>query len=82
LRLDTEQILNTLSNSKYELEKHFKNVVSFAYPYGDYNYHISKTAKGIYNNIFAVDTGGTHINLDRHQIRRYSTDELLKILQK
>ncbi len=81
LRLDTEQILNTLSNSKYELEKHFKNVVSFAYPYGDYNYHISKTAKSIYENVFAVDTGGTHINLDRHQIRRYSTDELIKILQ-
>jgi peptidoglycan/xylan/chitin deacetylase (PgdA/CDA1 family)/glycosyltransferase involved in cell wall biosynthesis len=81
LRLDTEQILNTLSNSKYELEKHFKNVVSFAYPYGDFNYHISKTAKSIYENIFAVDTGGTHIRLDRYQIRRYSTDELIKILQ-
>lgn len=81
LRLDTEQILNTLSNSKYELEKHFKNIVSFAYPYGDYNHHISKTAQSIYENIFAVDTGGTHIHLDRHQIRRYSTDELIKILQ-
>lgn len=81
LRLDTEQILGTLSNSKNELEKHFKNVVSFAYPYGDYNYHISKTAKSIYENVFAVDTGGTHIHLDRHQIRRYSTDELIKIMQ-
>lgn len=81
LRLDTEQIMATLSNSKYELEKHFKNVVSFAYPYGDYNYHTSKTAKSIYENVFAVDTGGTHIYMDRHQIRRYSTDELIKILQ-
>lgn len=81
LRLDTEELQNTLQNSKYELEKHFESIVSFAYPYGDYNFHISKTAKSIYKNIFAVDTGGTHIHLDRHQIRRYSTDELIKILQ-
>ena len=35
LRLDTEEILNTLEKSKCELEKHFESIVSFAYPYGD-----------------------------------------------
>ncbi len=80
LRLDREEILNTLEKSKHELEKHFQSIISFAYPYGDYNYYISKIAKTIYENIFAVDTGGTHIIIDRQQIRRYSTDDLIKIL--
>lgn len=81
LRLDTEQILHTLEYSKSELEKVFGKIVSFAYPYGDYNPYISKLAQNVYENIFAVDTGGTHILLDRQQIRRYSTDELIKILK-
>jgi peptidoglycan/xylan/chitin deacetylase (PgdA/CDA1 family)/glycosyltransferase involved in cell wall biosynthesis len=81
LRLDTEQILHTLEHSKTELEKVFGKIVSFAYPYGDYNPYISKLAQNVYKNIFAVDTGGTHILLDRQQIRRYSTDELIKILK-
>lgn len=80
LRLNTEEILHTLKHSKTQLEKLFGDIVSFAYPYGDYNLYISKLAQSIYQNIFAVDTGGTHILLDRQQIRRYSTDELVKIL--
>jgi glycosyltransferase involved in cell wall biosynthesis/peptidoglycan/xylan/chitin deacetylase (PgdA/CDA1 family) len=80
LRLDEKQLLRNLEESKKELEFHFENVVSFAYPYGDYNPFIAGLTRKLYKNIFVVDSGGTHIFMDRHQIRRYSTDELIKIL--
>lgn len=80
LRLDTEDIIENLKSSKQTLSAYFGEIVSYAYPYGDYNYHISKLTKQHYQNIFAVDTGGTHISLDRHQIRRYTTDELIRLL--
>ena len=80
LRLDTLEIIETLQKSKSLLSEYFGEVVSFAYPYGDYNPYISRLSKKFYENIFAVNTGGTHIFLDRQQIRRYSTDELNQIL--
>jgi len=80
LRLNEEEIINTLKKSKIYLEKYFDNVVSFAYPYGDYNYMISKYAQKIYQNIFVVENGGTHIILDRHQIKRYSGNDIYHLL--
>ena len=80
LRLDTQDIIRNLQDSKQFLESHFGDIQSFAYPYGDYNYHVSQTAKRFYTNIFAVDTGGTSLLFDRQQIRRYSSDEIFTLL--
>ena len=81
LRLSSDEIVNNLSESKKCLDEHFGNIVSFAYPYGDYNEHITDLAKQFYENIFAVGKGGTHIEIDRKQIRRYTVDELSSILK-
>lgn len=81
LRLSTDEIIKDLARSKQFLEKHFNKIVSYAYPYGDYNEHVANLAKQFYVNIFAVDKGGTHIEIDRKKIRRYTIDELSKILK-
>jgi len=75
-RLNEEEILNNLTESKSVLSSHFGNINSFAYPYGDTSPFIEQIVKSQFENVFTTDSGGTHILLDRHRIRRYSFTEI------
>jgi hypothetical protein len=52
------------------------SINSFAYPYGDTSPFIEQIVKSQFENVFTTDSGGTHILLDRHRIRRYSFTEI------
>jgi glycosyltransferase involved in cell wall biosynthesis len=75
-RLSEEEILNNLTESKSVLSNNFGNINSFAYPYGDTSPFIEQIVKSQFENVFTTDSGGTHILLDRHRIRRYSFTEI------
>ncbi len=75
-RLDEKEILQSIENSKNILANSFGNVVSFAYPYGDTSTFIEAMLKDHFANVFTTVTGGTHILLDRHRIKRYTFDEI------
>ena len=70
-----------LSESKKFLENLFGDeVLSYAYPYGDYNKSILKCVGKYYQYAFAVMRGGTSLIADNWQIKRYSTNEIYKML--
>lgn len=75
-RLSEEEILSNLTESKSVLSSHFGKINSFAYPYGDTSPFIEQIVKSQFENVFTTDSGGTHILLDRHRIRRYSFTEI------
>ena len=81
LRLSECELFEEICTSKAILEKHFGNVESFAYPYGDYNDYIMKIVSESYSYAFSLSKGGTLNKIDNHQIRRYFISELNKILE-
>ncbi len=81
-RLDEKEILQSVIESKMFLEKHFGEIHSFAYPYGDTSAIIETIVKQHYSNIFTTNLGGTHVLLDRHRIKRYLFDELQSLFKK
>ena len=81
-RLDENEILLSVKESKLLLEKHFGIIYSFAYPYGDTSQIIETIVKQHYSNVFTTNLGGTHVLLDRHRIKRYIFDELQSLYKK
>lgn len=81
-RLDEKEILQSVIESKLFLEKHFGEIYSFAYPYGDTSPIIETIVKQHYSNVFTTNFGGTHVLLDRHRIKRYLFDELQSLFKK
>jgi peptidoglycan/xylan/chitin deacetylase (PgdA/CDA1 family) len=79
-RLPEGALVEELSLSKAKLEKYFGEVLSFAYPYGDYNDFICNKVACLYSRAFALAAGGTHIEIDKYKIRRYFASEMLKII--
>ena len=75
-RLSEGEILSIVSESKKTLSSEFGSINSFAYPYGDTSPFIEGLVKQQFENVFTTDSGGTHILLDRHRIRRYSLTEI------
>lgn len=75
-RLSEAEIICNIAESKNVLLSHFGNINSFAYPYGDTSPFIEELVKQQFENVFTTDSGGTHISLDRHRIRRYSFTEI------
>lgn len=80
LRLSDDDLFKELQASKFNLEKLFNDVETYAYPYGDFNEYIKSQATQIFKSAFALTKGGTLIGIDNHQIRRYFISELDNIL--
>lgn len=81
LRLNDEEVINELSDSKSTLEKHVGQIDSYAYPYGDYNDFIMKLVKKHYRNAMLLTQGGVYLNVDTHRIRRYYISEIYQIIR-
>lgn len=81
LRLTDPELESELKNSKDTLQKKYGQVISYAYPYGISNEFIQKYAGTYYEYIFSLSQGGTHLECDRLQIKRYFISEIYKILQ-
>lgn len=79
-KLSDNEIRLQLSKSKRKLEKLFGDVITFAYPYGEFSDFIKKLIKKYYLFSFSVSKGGNYLPLDKYQIRRYSLDEIHKYL--
>ena len=81
LRLTDAELESELKTSKDVLQKKYGQVISYAYPYGISNEFIHKRAGKYYEYIFSLSQGGTHLECDRLQIKRYFIFEIYKILQ-
>lgn len=79
-KLNLADVEYELSQSKEILENLFGEVLSYAYPYGDYNKSILRLVGKYYHYAFAVMQGGTSLCADNWQIKRYSTNEIYKML--
>jgi len=80
LQLSERDITNELAESKQILEKLVGAVNAYAYPYGDSSPFIRKICGQYYNYAFSLQQGGTELTVDNMQIRRYSIDDIYKIL--
>lgn len=81
LRLNDEEVISELAESKDLLEKNLGIVDSYAYPYGDYSDFIMKLVRKYYTNAMLLTQGGVHINVDSHRIRRYYISEIYQIIK-
>ena len=79
-KLSLPEIENELSESKNFLEKYFGEIISYAYPYGDYNNFVLRSVKKYYRYSFAVMNGGNSLIADNLKIRRYSEREIYAML--
>lgn len=81
LKLFETDVEKELSVSKKIIESvSGSTVISYAYPYGDFNKHILKLVKKYYQYAFAVDRGGSSIISDNLQIRRYDIDDINRMM--
>lgn len=81
LKLTDSELENELKVSKDTLQERYGQVISYAYPYGVSNEFIQNCAGEYYENVFSLSQGGTHLECDRLQIKRYFISEIYKILQ-
>lgn len=82
LRLNDEEILYQLSQSKTILETYFGKISTYAYPYGDFSPYIEKQVKKYYDSAFLLTQGGVFMPVDKHRIHRYYISEIYQILRK
>ena len=80
LKLSDNDLINEFTSSQKTLSTRYGNVLSYAYPYGMSNEFIQKCAGRYYENAFSLSQGGTHLECDRLQIKRYFISEIYKIL--
>lgn len=80
LRLNDEEIINELSESKRILEEKVGSIISYAYPYGDYSDFIMNIVKKYYANAFLLTQGGVFLAVDSLRIHRYYISEIYKII--
>lgn len=80
LRLTEQELIEELSESKQILEDLFGEVISYAYPYGDSSPYTRQICSQFYRFAFSLNQGGTELSIDNMQIRRYSIDNIYKIL--
>ena len=79
LKLSDSDLEDELSKSKQVLLDIVGYANSYAYPYGAYNEYIKTVVSKYYKYAFAVSTGGTNIQIDNMQIRRYTISEIYKM---
>ena len=80
LRLNDEDIIHELSDSKRILEERLGSIISYAYPYGDYSNYIMKLVKKHYAYAFLLTQGGVFLTVDSLRIHRYYISEIYKII--
>ena len=80
LRLNDEEIIYELSESKRILEEKFGPIISYAYPYGDYSNYIMELVNRYYTNAFLLTQGGVFLAVDSLRIHRYYISEIYKII--
>ena len=80
LRLNDDEIVTELAESKNILEEKFGAVTSYAYPYGDYSEYIMKQVKKYYSNAFLLTQGGVFLAVDSLRIHRYYISEIYQII--
>lgn len=80
LRLNDDEIVTELAESKKILEEKFGAVTSYAYPYGDYSEYIMKQVKKYYSNAFLLTQGGVFLAVDSLRIHRYYISEIYQII--
>lgn len=80
LRLSEKELEFEFSESKNILESLVGPIHSYAYPYGDSSSYSRKICSKYYHNAFSLSQGGSELKVDNMQIRRYSIDEIIKIL--
>jgi len=80
LRLTEAELETELSESKRILEAIAGPICAYAYPYGDSSPYTRKICSRYYSYAFALHEGGTELCVDSNCIRRYSIDEISKIL--
>ncbi len=80
LKLSDKEIESELAESKRQLSEIVGNVITYAYPYGAYNKFIKYCVEKYYKYAFAVSQGGTSLDVDKLQLRRYSISDIYKML--
>lgn len=80
LSLTEHELVDEFSISKKLLEKIVGTVKTYAYPYGDSSPYTRKICQQFYDFAFSLHEGGTELSVDRMHIRRYTIDEIYKIL--
>ena len=80
LRLNDEEIIYELSESKRILEGKYGPIISYAYPYGDYSNYIMELVNRYYKNAFLLAQGGVFLAVDSLRIHRYYISEIYKII--
>ncbi len=79
-QLTENEIIDEFTQSQAILRKLVGSVVTYAYPYGESSPFIRSICKRYYDYAFALHSGGTELAVDYMQIRRYSLDEIIQIL--
>lgn len=80
LRLTEKDVTDELKISKEILEHLVEEVETFAYPYGANSPFIQKICNRYYKYAFSLHQGGAELSIDNMQIRRYTIDDIYKIL--
>ena len=80
LKLSYNELHNEIIMSKKNLEEFFAEIISYSYPYGDYNDYCKILVEKTYKSAFALSKGGTLNGVDNHQIRRYFISEIINSL--
>ena len=81
LRLNDEDLVYQLAESKRQLQSIFGPISSYAYPYGDISPFIETLVKRYYDSAFLLTQGGVFLEVDRHRIHRYYISEIYQILK-
>lgn len=81
LQLGEEDLEEEYSESKRILTKLVGNITTFAYPFGFSSPFVRKICGRYYDYSFSLYEGGTELKVDNMQIRRYSIDDIIKILE-
>ena len=77
----TEKELECEFSKSYEiLSTIVDNIQTYAYPYGASSPYVRKICNKYYNYAFSLHEGGSELSVDNMMIRRYSIDDILRIL--
>lgn len=79
-RLPVDRLVAEIAESSESLRANFPDITSFAYPYGAWSPTVAREVARYYTRAFAVESGGSHHEEDRFAIRRYSSEQILRII--
>lgn len=81
LQLSEKELEYEFTKSKKILTNIAGSICTFAYPYGASSTFVRNTCNRYYDYAFALYEGGTELHVDNMKIRRYSIDDIIKILE-